>query len=302
MRGRRWYGRDTELTTRMFIVSFLLTAVYLGFLAFLWAAGVDFFSMLIIAGIMLGAQYYFSDKMALWSMGAKEVSPAEAPELHAIVERLAAAADLPKPKVAISEMDIPNAFATGRNPKNSVVAVTTGILRRLDRGELEGVLAHEISHIKNRDVLVITMATFFSTLAFMLMRWLMFAGMFGGFSNDDRREGSGAYIMLAYVVSMVVYFISFLLIRALSRYRELAADRGAVILTGDPSQLASALLKISDTVQRIPSRDLRQVEGMNAFFIVPALSSGSIANLFSTHPSIEERLRRLDQMQKDMET
>ncbi|MSQ15624.1 MAG: zinc metalloprotease HtpX [Dehalococcoidia bacterium] len=302
MRARKWYGRDTELSTRMFVVSFLLTAVYLGFLAFLWASGVDFFAMLVMAGIMLGAQYYFSDKMVLWSMGAKEVSPSESPQLHTIVDRLAAAADLPKPKVAIADMDIPNAFATGRDPKHSVVCVTTGILRRLDSSELEGVLAHEISHIKNRDVMVITIATFFSTLAMMLMRWLMYAGMFGGFGGGDRRDNSGSYIMLAYIVSMLVWFISFLLIRTLSRYRELAADRGAVILTGAPSQLASALLKISDTVQRIPSRDLRQVEGMSAFFIVPAISSGSIANLFATHPSIEERLQRLNQMQRDMES
>ena len=191
MRQRQWYGRDTELSTRMFIVSFLLVVVYLGFLAFMWAAGISFGAMLLFAAVMLGAQYYFSDKMALWAMGAKVVSPEEAPELHAMVERLAALADLPKPKVAIADNAMPNAFATGRGPKNSVVAVTTGILSRLDSRELEAVLAHEVSHVKNRDVLVITMATFFSTVALMLMRWLMYASWFGGFGSA-RTAGAAA--------------------------------------------------------------------------------------------------------------
>jgi heat shock protein HtpX len=284
----------------MFVTMFLLSAVYLGFIAVLFYVGTDFITIAIIAAVMLGAQYFFSDKLVMLSMGAKEVDARQAPELHAMIERLAAFADLPKPKIAIVQSDIPNAFATGRNPGNAVVAVTTGIMQRLTEPELEAVLGHELSHIKNRDVMVITLASFFATVAQFMMNSLMWMGLFGGHRDREDRGGGGA-IMLVYLASIVVYFISFLLISALSRYRELAADRGGASLVGSPSRLASALVKISGVMQMIPQEDLRQVESMNAFFIVPALSGESLAGLFSTHPSLQERLTRLKRMEQEME-
>ncbi|MBI4317711.1 MAG: zinc metalloprotease HtpX [Chloroflexi bacterium] len=282
----------------MFIVMFLLAVVYLFFILALWAAGLDFFSLAVIAGIVLIGQYFLSDKLVLWSMGAREVTSAEAPGLHGLVERLVAMADLPKPRIAIVNTSVPNAFATGRNPKNSVVAVTTGLLDRLDTPEIEAVLAHELSHVRNRDVMVITLASFFATIAQFIMR----SAMFGGFSYRGRRGRGAESIILIYIVSIVVWLISFFLIRALSRYRELVADRGSAILTGAPSHMASALLKISGAMQRIPQQDLREVEGMNAFFVVPALRGASLMELFSTHPSLETRLERLKNMQQEMET
>lgn len=299
---RQWYGRDTQLTVRMFIVMFLLAAVYLGFITFLWEAGVDFFTLLIFAGVLLAVQYFLSDKIALWSVGAKEVTPEQAPELHAMVERLAQTVDLPKPKVAMVESDVPNAFATGRSPKNSVIAVTSSLMQRLQPQEVEAVLAHEMTHIRNRDVMVITLATFFATVANFLMRMLMFQGMYGGYGRRRDRDGGGSAIILVWVVSLVVWIISFVLIRALSRYREYAADRGSAIITGAPSLLASALMKISGAMSRIPQQDLRQVEGMNAFFIVPAINGASLSTLFSTHPPIEKRIERLEKMQQEMES
>ncbi len=296
----RWYGRDTGLTVRMFVTMFLLAAVYMAFLAALWYAGVDYVSMAIIAVALVGVQYYFSDKMVLWSTGARLVSPEEAPELHSAVDRLAALADLPKPKVAIVDTDVPNAFATGRNPENAVVAATAGLIRRLDPPELEAVLAHELTHVKNRDAMVLTIASFLATVAFFLMRSAMWGGFFGGYGRRRDRGGAGG-IMLVYLASLLVWVISYFLIRALSRYREYAADRGSAIITGAPSQLSSALLKISGTMQRIPQRDLREMEGMNAFYIIPAVSGASLMELFSTHPSLEHRLERLNRMQQDME-
>lgn len=293
---RNWYGRDVGLSTRMFITMFLLAALYMVFLTILWGVGVDYLSMVIIAGGLLLVQYYFSDRMALWSMGAKEVSPSEAPQLHGIVERLSVMAGIPKPRVAVADSSIPNAFAAGRNPSKAVVAVTTSLMDRLERPELEAVLAHELSHVKNRDVTVITLASFFSTVAFFIMRFTMFAG----YGRRDRGQ-SGQAIMLVYLVSMLVWLISFFLIRALSRYRELAADRGSAILTGAPSQLASALLKISGTMQRIPQEDLRRAETMNAFFIIPAVRGSSLMEILSTHPSLERRLEQLRRMERDME-
>lgn len=295
-----WYGRDTELSIRMFLVMFLLFVVYLFFIGALFAIGLDFVTLAIFAAIMLGAQYFFSDKLVLWSMGAKEVSVQEAPRLHAMVERLVALADLPKPRIAVVRTSMPNAFATGRNPKNAVVAVTTGLMDRLDDSEVEAVIAHELSHVKNRDVLVITLASFFATIAYFVMRSAMFQGMFGGVGGR-RREGGASAIVLIYVVSIAVWLISFFLIRALSRYREYAADRGSAIITGAPSHLASALVKISGTMQRIPQRDLREAEGMNAFFIVPAISGQSFLEIFSTHPSVQKRLERLKRMEQQME-
>ncbi len=302
----RWYGRDTELTVRMFITMFLLFAVYLGFLAVLWSAGVSYISLLVIAVLLLGVQYYFSDRIVLWSMRARIVSPDEAPELHGIVDRLVALADLPKPKVAIAESDVPNAFATGRSPQNAVVAVTSGLMRRLEPPELEAVIAHELTHVKNRDAMVITIASFLSTAAFFMMRSLMWAGMwgyggFGGYGGRRRDRNVGGYIVFVYLAALAVWVISFFLIRALSRYREYAADRGSAIITGAPSQLSSALLKISGTMQRIPQQDLREVEGMNAFFFLPAMSGSSLSELLSTHPSLDHRLERLSRMQQEME-
>jgi heat shock protein HtpX len=284
------------LTIRMAVVLFLLAAVYLAFTLVLWAAGVDFFVVVLVAALMLGAQYFFSDRLALWTMGAREVSPAEAPELHAMVERLAQVADVPKPRVAVAPSNVPNAFATGRSPSHAVVAVTSGLMRTLDRPEVEAVLAHEIAHIKHRDVAVMTLASFFAVVAQMLMRSFFWHGI----GDRRRRDGAGALVLI-YVASLVVWIVSFFLIRALSRYRELAADRGAAILTGAPAQLAAALLKISGRMQRIPERDLREVETLNAFFIVPALTGHGFIELFSTHPSLERRLENLARLQEEME-
>ncbi|MCL4534956.1 MAG: zinc metalloprotease HtpX [Bacteroidetes bacterium] len=284
----------------MFIVMFMLAGLYLLFLAFLWYSGLDYISIAIIAGLLLLAQYFLSDKLALWAAGAREVSPSEAPELHAMVERMAALADIPKPRVALVNSSVPNAFATGRNPNNSVIAVTTSLLNRLEPAEVEAVIAHELTHVHNRDVAVITIASFFATIASFLMRSLVYAGMYGGYGGGRRRGGAGG-IALVWLVSLAVWLISFLLIRALSRYREYAADRGSAILTGSPSTLASALVKISGVLQRIPERDLREVEGINAFLIVPALRSASVMELLSTHPSLEHRLERLKRMEQEME-
>ncbi|MBI2864314.1 MAG: zinc metalloprotease HtpX [Chloroflexi bacterium] len=294
---RRWYGRDTGLALRMFFVMFLLAAVYLLFMAVLWAAGLDFFTLAVVAALMLGAQYFLSDKLVLWSVGAREVDRSQAPELHALVERLATMADLPKPRIAVVETSVPNAFATGRNPKNSVIAVTTSLLQRLDPLEVEAVLAHELTHVRNRDVAVITIASFFATVAQFVLRF----SMFGGYGARGRRGRDGQSIIIVYLASLAVWLISFFLIRALSRYREYAADRGSAIITGAPSHLAAALLKISGAMQRIPQRDLREVEGANAFFIVPALGGSSIMELFATHPSLEKRLARLKLMEQEME-
>ena len=296
---RRAYGRDTELSIRMFAVMFLLAAVYLFFLTVLWASGVSFIFIVVIAAVMLGVQYYFSDKMVLMAMRAKVVEPHQAPELHAMVERLCVMADLPKPRVAIADLPIPNAFATGRNPKHAVVCATTGLLDRLTPEEVEAVMGHELTHIKNRDVMVITIASFFAMIASFIVQSFFWMGLYGGYGRRDRDSGSG--LMLVYLVSLLVYVVSYLLIRTLSRYRELAADRGGAILTGAPANLASALVKISGTMARIPQKDLRQSEALSAFFIIPALKGGSLAGLFATHPSLEVRLERLQRLQREME-
>jgi len=232
------------------------------------------------------------------SMGAKETKAEEYPKLHGIIERLALTAGLPKPKIAVVQSDIPNAFATGRGPSSAVVAVTTGIMQRLNDRELEAVLGHELTHVKNRDVAVITLASFFATVASMLMQWLAWGSMFGGYGR--RRDGGGS-IMLVYLASILVWIISFFLIRALSRYREYAADLGGAVITGAPSHLASALMKISSGMHRIPQEDLRRVESMNAFFVVPALTGESFMELISTHPPIAKRVERLTRMQARLE-
>jgi heat shock protein HtpX len=295
---RKAFGRDFGLSSRMFLTMFLLGALYVGF--FVVMVQVFDFGLvpiiLIIAGLAF-FQYYTSDKIALAASGAKVVSRDEAPDLHAMVERLCAMADLPKPRVAVIPTEVPNAFATGRSPKHSAVAVTEGLMRRLDAREVEGVLAHELSHIGNRDVAVMTISSFFAMLAAMLMRVGMFGGMFGGGNN---REGGAPVWLIMFVVSMVTYVISYVLILMISRYREYAADRGAAVITGAPEQLMSALQKIASQMTRIPQRDLRQVEGMNAFFIVPTNWKRSVGELFMTHPPLEKRLARLGEIAREM--
>jgi heat shock protein HtpX len=250
--------------------------------------------MVLIVGALALIQYYGSAKLALAASGAKVVEREQAPELHDMVERLAAMADLPKPKVAIINSDVPNAFATGRSPKNSAVAVTTGLWNRLDRHEIEGVLAHELSHIGNRDVLIMTLASFFAMLAGILTRYAIF---FGGGGRD--RNGPPVWLIV-FLVSILTYAISYVLIRTLSRYREYAADRGAALITGAPENLMSALQKIASGIASIPQRDLREVQSMNAFFIVPTNWRSSFGELFATHPPLEKRLAALAEIAREM--
>jgi heat shock protein HtpX len=290
---RKW-ERDLGLQGRMIFTMFLLAVVYLFFLTFLSIYVKDQILMILFVGLFMGVQYFYSDKMVLWTTGAHIVSESEAPQLHGMITRLCALADLPKPQVAIVETQVPNAFATGRSPNKAVVAVTTGILNKLSPAELEAVLAHELSHVKNRDMAVLTIASFISTVAFYLVRYSLYFNMGG-----DRRRDGGSFLLI-WLVSIAVWVISFLLIRALSRYREFSADRGSAIITGQPSDLASALMKISGLMDRVPSEDLRKMEGMNAFFIIPAISGSSIMNIFSTHPSVEKRIAKLEKMQQEM--
>lgn len=293
---KKWY-HDYGLQARMMLTMFLLAVVYLFFLAvILTFGGGSTFALMIFAAIFLFIQFFFADKIVLWSMGGRIVSEQEEPRLHETVARLCAIADLPKPKIAIVNSDVPNAFATGKSKGSAVIAVTTSLKQRLSQPELEAVLAHELSHVKNHDMVVITIASFLSTVAALLVRNMLFFGMGG----DRDRKGAGAAIII-WIVSIAVWIISFLLIRALSRYREFAADRGSAIITGQPSHLASALMAISGVMERVPTRDLREVEGMNAFFIVPAISGESVMQLFSTHPSVEARIRALEKMERGME-
>jgi heat shock protein HtpX len=292
--GSRRFRSDPGLVARMTLTMFLIGALYVAVIALLIAKGVSFGVVFVLAGILLFAQYYFSDKMALFGMGGRIVTPEEAPELHGIVDRLCALADMPKPRVAIADTDIPNAFATGRNPKHAVVCATTGIMRRLDTEELEGVLSHELSHVAHRDVAVMTFASFLGMVAGLVTRFAYYSGLFGGFESDDDDDDGGVPMIVVLLVSMLVYAVSFLLTRALSRYRELSADRSGALLTGRPSALASALQKVTGDMARIPTRDLRSAEAFNAFFFTPALANGlSISSLFSTHPSLEKRLENL---------
>ena len=278
----------------------LLMVIYFVFLSVLAYLGVETIILMGILVLGLLVQYFFSDRMVLWSMGAKEVSEQEAPRLHETVTRLCAIAGIPRPRIAVVNSNVPNAFATGRNPKNSVVAVTTSLVSTLDQGELEAVIAHELSHVKNRDVMVITFAGFLSTAAYFLFRnWLQYgSGMTS--SSGGRKSDKAALLIIIPLLAAVVWLISFLLIKALSRYREFAADRGSAILTGNPSHLASALVKISGKMETVPTKDLRNVEGMNAFFIIPAISGTSLLNLLSTHPTVEQRLAALERIQQEM--
>jgi heat shock protein HtpX len=297
--SRSRFRPDHGLVARMTLTMFLIGLLYVAVIAVLLAAKVSLVPVLVIAALLLFAQYYFSDKMALYGMGGKIVTPEQAPELHGIVDRLCALADMPKPRVAIADTDMPNAFATGRNPSHAVVCATTGIMRRLDTEELEGVLAHELSHVAHRDVAVMTFASFLGMVAGLITRFAFYSGMFGGggFDNDDRDNNGAGAIVVIMLVSILVYAVSFLLTRSLSRYRELSADRSGALLTGQPSALASALQKVSGAAARIPSRDLRSAEAFNAFFFTPAFAKGfSISSLFSTHPSLEKRLDQLSKL------
>ena len=275
----------------------LINLVFLGFLYWL---GLNPLTLLVLAAGMLGVQYFFSDKMVLASTRAKVVSPDQAPELHRLVDKLSAEAGIPKPRVAIVPSEVPNAFATGRSVNHSVIAATQGLLQRLSPEEVEAVLAHELSHVRNHDVAVITIASFLAIVAQFIMNSFMFGGMMGGGRGGQGDRRGIPVLLLVLVASAIVYFLGMMLVRMLSRYREYAADRGSAIITGHPSNLISALLKISGVMERVPKRDLRAQEGMNQFFIVPQLAGRSLMELFSTHPPIEKRIRQLERMEQSM--
>ncbi|MBE2318441.1 zinc metalloprotease HtpX [Solirubrobacter sp. CPCC 204708] len=285
------FGKDTGLQIRMATTMLLLGAVYVALGAVLFLFLESAILMIVILGGLAALQFFTSDKLALAAMGARVVSPQEAPQLHAMIERLCVQADLPKPKVAVANMAMPNAFALGRSPKNATVCATTGIMELLTPAELEGVMAHELSHIANRDVMIMTVASFFATIAAYIVQFGFF---FGGGSSDD--DDSPSFLVL-FLASLVVYFISFLLIQALSRYREFAADRGAALITGRPSALSSALYKISSGMAQIPKQDLRSTSEMNAFFIFPT----SIGGLFATHPPMEKRIEALSRLEAQLQ-
>ncbi|HEV7213039.1 MAG TPA: zinc metalloprotease HtpX [Blastococcus sp.] len=298
------FAPDRSLTRRMLLTTFLLGLLYVVFAAALLVLLKSAVLAVVLAGALLFVQFWFSDRIALYAMGGRVVTREQAPELHAVVDRLCALADMPKPAVAIADVDVPNAFATGRSAKRAVLCATTGLLRRLDTEELEGVLSHELSHVAHRDVVVMTVASFLGVLAGLITRIGLYSGMYGGF-GDLRRGRNGdstALVFMAVVlVSAAVYLLSFLLTRALSRYREMSADRSGALLTGRPSALASALTKVSGSMARIPTRDLRSAEPFNAFFFAPAVAPGfSLSSLFSTHPPLEQRLRRLAALSREL--
>ncbi|HST42009.1 MAG TPA: zinc metalloprotease HtpX [Conexibacter sp.] len=287
------FGKDTGLQVRMTMTLFLLGLVYAVLVGIVVASG--YMALLIVVGGLLALQFFASDKLALHAMGAREVTPQEAPQLHAMVERLCVQANLPKPRVAVANTPMPNAFAIGRSPKKATVCATTGIMDLLSPAELEGVMAHELTHVQNRDVMVMTIAGFFAAIASYIVQFGFFFG--GGSSDDD--DGPG--FMVVILVSVVVYIISFLLLQALSRYREFAADRGAAIITGRPSALSSALMRISGTMDRIPQRDLRASEELAAFYIFPPHAKNSLMGLFSTHPPMEKRIAALSRLESQLQ-
>ncbi|HLI74520.1 MAG TPA: zinc metalloprotease HtpX [Acidimicrobiales bacterium] len=293
---------DRGLTFRMFLTGLFMVVLYAIVIGILFAVLHNIAVVLVIAAGVLFVQYWFSDKIALFGMRGHIVTPEQEPELHGIVDRLCALADMKKPRVAVAEVDMPNAFATGRNPSHAVVCATRGILRRLDEPELEAVLAHELSHVAHRDVAVMTIASFLGMVAGLITRFTLYAGLFGGFGGDDRSGENAAFVELAVIIlSAIIYAISFLLTMALSRYRELAADRSGAILIGRPSLLASALVKVTGEISRIPTRDLRSAEHFNAFFFTPAIAKGtSLSTLFSTHPPLEKRLEQLAKLEAEL--
>ncbi len=291
---------DHKLNVRMFITGLALVALYAIIVSVMISLGVSLVLVIVIAGGLLFSQYFFSDKIAMFSMHAHEVTPQQEPTLHEIVDRLCLLANMQKPRVGVSEMDIPNAFATGRSPSHAVICATRGLMQRLNDEELEAVLAHELSHVAHRDVAVMTIASGVGLLAGLISRIALFGTMFGG---GGRGRGSQNVVLLemaTLLVSVVVYVIAYLLTMALSRYRELAADRSGAILIGKPSVLASALVHVTGDIGKIPRNDLRKTEGMNAFFFAPALAGGTAATLFSTHPSLEVRLNQLAKLEKEL--
>jgi heat shock protein HtpX len=296
---RKAFGRDAGLTARMVLSTGLLGLLYVVFAVVLFEVlNAGLLVMVLIVGGLALVQYFTSDKLALAASGARIVERDDAPELHDMVERLCALSDLPKPRIAVIDTEMPNAFATGRSPKHAAVAVTNGLWRRLEPREVEGVLAHELSHIANRDVLVMTLASFFAMLAGLLTRFGLYGGMFGGGRRDN--QGGVPVWLIVLLVSIATYVLSYLLIRAISRYREFAADRGAALITGAPENLMSALQKITGDIARIPQRDLRQAEALNAFFIVPTNVGKAVSQLFATHPPTEKRLARLAEIAREM--
>ena len=302
---RKSYGRDAGLTVRLLATTALLGLLYVIFaVVLLNVLNVGLIPMLLIVIGIAVFQYYSSDKLALRASGAKIVSEQEAPDLHAMVERLCALAGLPKPRIGIVPSPVPNAFATGRNPKHAAVAVTQGLLDRLEPQEIEAVLAHELSHIANRDVLIMTLASFFAMLAALITRWGLYFGMWGGGMGGGNRDNNGnnqiPVWLIVFAVSVVTYAISFILIRLISRYREYTADRGSALMTGAPENLMSALQKIASDITRIPQQDLREVAGMNAFFIVPTNWRSQVGELFMDHPPLEKRLAALSQIAREM--
>jgi heat shock protein HtpX len=306
MATNRRIPADHGLTFRMFLTGLFMVILYAVVIGILIKVGLNIGIVLVLAGVFLSCQYWFSDKIALFGMHGHVVTPEQEPELHGIVDRLCALADMKKPRVAVAEVDMPNAFATGRNPSNAVVCATRGIMRRLDEPELEAVLAHELSHVAHRDVAVMTIASFLGMVAGLITRFTIYAGLFGGFGGrNNQGGGSGSQAALielgVIMVSAIIYAISFLLTMALSRYRELAADRSGAILIGRPSLLASALVKVTGEMSRIPTRDLRTAEHFNAFFFTPALAQGtSLSSLFSTHPPLQKRLDQLAKLETEM--
>ena len=298
---RKAYGRDAGLTLRMLLTGSMLGLLYVLFaVALFYVLNAGIVLMVVIVGALAFVQYFTSDKLALKAAGAKVVERDQAPELHDMIERLCAIADLRKPRVAVIESDVPNAFATGRNQKHAAVAVTTGLWNRLEPKEVEGVLAHELSHIANRDVLVMTVASFFAMIAAVLTRVGLYSGMFGGMGGNRDNNNQIPVWLIVLVVSVVTYFLSQILILAISRYREFAADRGSALITGAPEHLMSALQKIASGITQIPQQDLRQVEGMNAFFIIPTNWRKRGGELFMTHPPLEKRLAALAEISREM--
>ena len=295
------FGKDTGLQVRMLTTLFLLGLVYVVFAGVIFAAGGSAVAIALFAAVLFAVQFFASDKIALRAMGAREVSPAEAPELHAMIDRLCIQADIPKPRIAVAQTDMPNAFAMGRSQKKATVCATTGILNLLSPSELEGVMAHEITHIVNRDVAIMTLASFFASIASTIVQFgFFFGGGYGG-GNSDNDDDNPSF-MVVILVSVAVYIVSFLLMQMLSRYREFAADRGAAVITGRPSALSSALLKISGAMERTPTQDLRAAGELNAFFIVPASLKNSIFNLFATHPPLEKRIEALSRLESQLQS
>ena len=315
MVARTRYAPDRGLTVRMGLTMFLLGLVFVAFVAAIIGisaavhasdGAIVFFAVVLGGGLAIGS-FFYSDKIALSTAGAQLVTPQQAPELHGIVDRICALADMPKPRIAISPTDLPNAFATGRNSEHAVLCVTRGLMRRLTPEELEGVIAHEMSHVAHKDVMVMTVASFLAIIAGLLIRFSFYGELFGGgrrCGNNNGNQGALPILLIIMAVSIVVYAISFLLIRLLSRYRELAADRSGALLTGQPSALASALQKVSGSIARIPTKDLREAQPLNAFFFAPALSAqqaqSKIGELFSTHPPLEKRLAQLAKISEQL--